>query len=126
MAKYDPVKQADWQIAEIAEAEMIPFDAMCDKLEIPKDERIPHGQKIGRVDYMKCLERLKSKPDGYYIDVTAITPTPLGEGKSTTSIGPDRGPGQAGHQCGRRPAPAFRRPHHEHQGHRGRRRHLAC
>ena len=60
---------------------------MCDKLEIPKDERIPHGHKIGRVDYMKCLERLKSKPDGYYIDVTAITPTPLGEGKSTTSMG---------------------------------------
>ncbi len=87
MAKYDPVKQADWQIAEIAEAEMIPFDAMCDKLEIPKDERIPHGHKIGRVDYMKCLERLKNKPDGYYIDVTAITPTPLGEGKSTTSMG---------------------------------------
>ena len=87
MAKYDPVKQADWQIAEIAEAEMIPFDAMCDKLEIPKDERIPHGQKIGRVDYMKCLERLKNKPDGKYIEVTAITPTPLGEGKSTTSMG---------------------------------------
>jgi formyltetrahydrofolate synthetase len=87
MAKYDPVKQADWQIAEIAEAEMINFETMCDKLEIPKDERIPHGQKIGRVDYMKCLERLKNKPDGYYIDVTAITPTPLGEGKSTTSMG---------------------------------------
>jgi formate--tetrahydrofolate ligase len=87
MAKYDPVKQADWQIAEIAEAEMIPFEEMCDKLEIPKDERIPYGHKIGRIDYMKCLERLKSKPDGYYIDVTAITPTPLGEGKSTTSMG---------------------------------------
>jgi methylenetetrahydrofolate dehydrogenase (NADP+) / methenyltetrahydrofolate cyclohydrolase / formyltetrahydrofolate synthetase len=87
MAKYDPVKQKDWQIAEIAEAEMISFDAMCDKLEIPKDERIPHGQKIGRVDYMKCLERLKNKPDGKYIEVTAITPTPLGEGKSTTSMG---------------------------------------
>jgi formyltetrahydrofolate synthetase len=87
MAKYDPVKQADWQIAEIAEAEMIPFEAMCDKLEIPKDERIPYGHKIGRIDYMKCLERLKNKPDGYYIDVTAITPTPLGEGKSTTSMG---------------------------------------
>ncbi len=87
MAKYDPVKQKDWQIAEIAEAEMIPFEDMCDKLEIPKDERIPYGHKIGRVDYVKCLERLKSKPDGYYIDVTAITPTPLGEGKSTTSMG---------------------------------------
>jgi formate--tetrahydrofolate ligase len=87
MAKYDPVKQADWQIAEIAEAEMIPFEEMCDKLEIPKDERIPHGHKIGRVDYVKCLERLKNKPDGKYIEVTAITPTPLGEGKSTTSMG---------------------------------------
>ena len=87
MAKYDPVKQKDWQIAEIAEAEMVSFDAMCDKLQIPKDERIPHGQKIGRVDYMKCLERLKNKPDGKYIEVTAITPTPLGEGKSTTSMG---------------------------------------
>ena len=100
MAKYDPVKQADWQIAEIAEAEMIPFDAMCDKLEIPKDERIPHGQKIGRIDYMKCLERLKSKPDGYYIDVTAITPTPLGEGKSTTSMGLIEGLGARGMNVG--------------------------
>jgi len=87
MAKYDPVKQADWQIAEIAEAEMIPFEEMCDKLEIPKEERIPYGHKIGRVDYVKCLERLKNKPDGKYIEVTAITPTPLGEGKSTTSMG---------------------------------------
>ena len=100
MAKYDPVKQADWQIAEIAEAEMIPFDAMCDKLEIPKDERIPHGQKIGRVDYMKCLERLKSKPDGKYIEVTAITPTPLGEGKSTTSMGLIEGLGKRGMNVG--------------------------
>jgi formate--tetrahydrofolate ligase len=100
MAKYDPVKQKDWQIAEIAEAEMIPFDAMCDKLEIPKDERIPHGQKIGRVDYMKCLQRLKSKPDGKYIEVTAITPTPLGEGKSTTSMGLIEGLGKRGVNVG--------------------------
>ncbi|MGC2691146.1 MAG: formate--tetrahydrofolate ligase, partial [Desulfobaccales bacterium] len=100
MAKYDPVKQKDWQIAEIAEAEMIPFDKMCDKLEIPKEERIPHGQKIGRVDYLKCLERLKSKADGYYIDVTAITPTPLGEGKSTTSLGLIEGLGLRGVNVG--------------------------
>ena len=100
MAKYDPVKQKDWQIAEIAEAEMIPFDKMCDKLEIPKDERIPHGQKIGRVDYLKCLERLKSKPDGKYIEVTAITPTPLGEGKSTTSLGLIEGLGKRGMNVG--------------------------
>src|SRR5208337_3545363 len=100
MAKYDPVKQKDWQIAEIAEAEMIPFDAMCDKLEIPKDERIPHGQKIGRVNYMKCIERLKGRPDGKYIEVTAITPTPLGEGKSTTSLGLIEGLGKRGKNVG--------------------------
>ncbi len=94
------LNQKDWQIAEIAEAEMIPFDKMCDKLEIPKDERIPHGQKIGRVDYMKCLERLKSKPDGKYIEVTAITPTPLGEGKSTTSMGLIEGLGKRGVNVG--------------------------
>jgi formyltetrahydrofolate synthetase len=100
MAKYDPVKQKDWQIAEIAEAEMIPFEEMCDKLEIPKDERIPMGQKIGRIDYVKCLERNKNKPDGFYIDVTAITPTPLGEGKSTTSMGLIEGLGKRGVNVG--------------------------
>src|SRR3989304_6470624 len=106
MAKYDPVKQKDWQIAEIAEAEMIPFEEMCDKLEIPKDERIPQGQKIGRIDYVKCLERNKNKPDGYYIDVTAITPTPLGEGKSTTSMGLIDGLAQ----IGKRVVGAIRQP----------------
>jgi formate--tetrahydrofolate ligase len=100
MVKYDPVTMKDWQIAEIAEAEMIPFDEMCEKLGIPKDERIPYGQKIGRVDYLKCLERLKDKPDGYYIDVTAITPTPLGEGKSTTSLGLIEGLGKRGVNVG--------------------------
>ncbi len=103
MAKYDPVKQKDWQIAEIAEAEMIPFDEMCDKLGIPKDERIPMGvysKKIGRVDYLKCLERLKAKPDGKYIEVTAITPTPLGEGKSTSSMGLIEGLGKRGKNVG--------------------------
>ena len=37
--------------------------------------------------YMALLERLKDKPDGKVIDITAITPTPLGEGKTVTSIG---------------------------------------
>ncbi len=100
MAKYDPTKLKDWQIAELAEAEMIPFDTMCDKLGILKEERIPFGQKIGRVDYMKVLERLKAKPDGKYIEVTAITPTPLGEGKSTTSMGLIEGLGKRGLNVG--------------------------
>ncbi len=36
---------------------------------------------------LDVLERLKDKPDGKYVDVTAITPTPLGEGKTTTTVG---------------------------------------
>jgi len=36
---------------------------------------------------MKIMSRLGNKPDGKYIDVTAITPTPLGEGKTTTTMG---------------------------------------
>jgi formate--tetrahydrofolate ligase len=42
------------------------------------------------------LERLKDKPNGKYIDVTAITPTPLGEGKSTSSMGLVQGLGKLG------------------------------
>ena len=36
---------------------------------------------------LEILERLKDRPDGKYVDVTAITPTPLGEGKTTTTVG---------------------------------------
>lgn len=42
------------------------------------------------------MERLQSRPDGKYIEVTAITPTPLGEGKSTTSLGLIEGLGRLG------------------------------
>ncbi|HTX93041.1 MAG TPA: formate--tetrahydrofolate ligase [Anaerolineales bacterium] len=43
----------------------------------------PHKAKVR----LEILERLKDRPDGKYIDVTAITPTPLGEGKTTTTVG---------------------------------------
>ena len=63
-------------------------DQWRDKLGLQKDEIIPMG-KLCKLDFMKIIERLKNKPDGKYIEVTAITPTPLGEGKSTTSHGFD-------------------------------------
>jgi formate--tetrahydrofolate ligase len=99
MHKYDPTKQEDWQIAEIAE-EDLNFDAQCDKLGILPEERIPYGRKFGKVDYMAILERLKGKKDGYYIDVTAITPTPLGEGKTVTTMGLIEGLGKRGVNVG--------------------------
>jgi formyltetrahydrofolate synthetase len=99
MAKYDPTKQEDWQISELAE-EDLNFDAQCDKIGILPEERIPYGRKIGKVDYMAIKERLKDRPDGYYIDVTAIVPTPLGEGKTTTTMGLIEGLGKRGVNVG--------------------------
>ncbi len=89
MSKYaeaDPRKLADWQIAEIAEEHMPTPDQWREKLGLQKDEIIPMG-KLCKLDFMKVIDRLKNKPDGKFVEVTAITPTPLGEGKSTTSLG---------------------------------------
>ena len=87
--KLDPTKMKDWQIAEAAEETMKPISQLAKELGLKDDEVLPMGRQLGRVDYVKVLERLKSqtKPSAKYIDVTAITPTPLGEGKSTTTIG---------------------------------------
>ena len=99
MAKYDPTIQEDWQISEIAE-EDLNFNEQCDKIGILPEERIPYGRKIGKVDYMAIKERLKDKKDGYYIDVTAIVPTPLGEGKTTCTMGLIEGLGKRGVNVG--------------------------
>jgi formate--tetrahydrofolate ligase len=68
-------------------------------LGLEKDEVIPFG-RIGRLDFMKIINRLGKKPDGKYIEVTAITPTPLGEGKTTTSMGLIEGLGKRGKNVG--------------------------
>ncbi|HVN24246.1 MAG TPA: formate--tetrahydrofolate ligase [Syntrophorhabdales bacterium] len=83
---YDATKMADWQISEAAEEKMKSIWQLGDEMGLQKDEIMPYG-RIGRVDFMKIIDRLKNRPDGKYIEVTAITPTPLGEGKTTTSMG---------------------------------------
>jgi formate--tetrahydrofolate ligase len=70
-----------------------------EKLGLKKDELMPFG-RLGRVDFLKVMKRLQDKPDGKYIEVTAITPTPLGEGKSTTSCGLMEGLGKLGANVG--------------------------
>jgi formate--tetrahydrofolate ligase len=85
--KLDATTMKDWQIAEAAEKKMKPIRRLADELGLKEDELLPAGLQLGKVDYMKVLERLKSAPNAKYIDVTAITPTPLGEGKTTTTIG---------------------------------------
>jgi methylenetetrahydrofolate dehydrogenase (NADP+)/methenyltetrahydrofolate cyclohydrolase/formyltetrahydrofolate synthetase len=96
---YDATKLKDWQISEAAEENMPTPDEWREKLNLQKDEIIPYG-RLARLDFMKIIERLKSKPDGKYIEVTAITPTPLGEGKSTTSCGLMEGMGKRGLNVG--------------------------
>ncbi len=96
---YDAVKMKDWQIAEAAEANMPTPDEWRERLNLEKDEIIPFG-RICRLDFLKIIERLKDKPDGKYIEVTAITPTPLGEGKTTTTMGILEGMGKRGLNVG--------------------------
>ena len=92
----DPTKYADWEIAEAAEATMKTVYQLAEELGLEKEELLPHGHYVAKVDYKKVLNRLKDKPDGKYINVTAITPTPLGEGKSTTTMGLAQGMGKRG------------------------------
>lgn len=83
----DPTKHADWEIAAAAEKNMKTAVQLADDLGIEKDELLPYGHYMAKVDYAKVLNRFKDKPDGKFIEVTALTPTPLGEGKSTTTLG---------------------------------------
>ena len=96
---YDAVKMKDWQISEAAEENMPTPDEWREKLGLQKDELLAYG-RIARLDFLKIIDRLKGKKDGKYIEVTAITPTPLGEGKSTTSCGLMEGMGKRGWNVG--------------------------
>ncbi len=96
---YDAVRMKGWQIAEAAEANMPSPDEWRERLSLEKDEIIPFA-RICRLDFLKIIERLKDKPDGKYIEVTAITPTPLGEGKTTTTMGLLEGLGKRGKNAG--------------------------
>jgi formate--tetrahydrofolate ligase len=96
---YNAVEMADWQISEAAEKNMPTPDEWRDKLGLEKDEILPMG-RLAKLDFLKIMNRLKDKPDGKYIEVTAITPTPLGEGKSTTCCGLMEGLGLRGLNVG--------------------------
>ncbi len=96
---YDATKLKEWQIAELAEPKMPSPEEWRERLNLTKDELMPYG-RIAKLDFLKIMDRLKDKPDGKYIEVTAITPTPFGEGKSTTSLGLMEGLGKRGKNVG--------------------------
>lgn len=76
--------KTDVQIAQ--EAKMIPINEVAAKLGIKEDHIVNYGKYKAKIS-LKALEELKDKPDGKLILVTAINPTPAGEGKTTTNIG---------------------------------------
>lgn len=63
-----------------------PIVEIAEKIGIREDELELHGKYKAKVE-LSILQRMKDNPNGKYIDVTAITPTPLGEGKTVTTIG---------------------------------------
>ena len=79
----DPVP-SDIDIAQAAV--MKPVQNLAKEIGLIEDELELYGKYKAKVT-LDVLKRLKDVPDGKYIDVTAITPTPLGEGKTTTTVG---------------------------------------
>jgi formyltetrahydrofolate synthetase len=84
---WDPTKMEDYEIANEALKYMENIEDIAISLGILKEEIIPYGKKMAKIDYIQSMDRLKKNKNGKYIIVTAITPTPLGEGKTTTTIG---------------------------------------
>ena len=107
MVKLDPTKMKDWQIAEAAEANLRTAADLVSELGLKEDEWEPYGRHLAKIDVTKVLARLGEKKRAKYIDVTAITPTALGEGKTTTTLGLVQGMGRLGRKvigCVRQPS----------------------
>ena len=107
MAKLDPTKMKDWQIAEAAEENLRKAADLAAELGLSEDEWEPYGRYLAKIDVTKVLSRLGDKKRAKYIDVTAITPTALGEGKTTTTLGLVQGLGLLGRKvigCVRQPS----------------------
>jgi len=88
---YKPIKlkllrpvPSDIEIAQAVTPK--PITLIAEEVGIRPAELELHGRNKAKVE-LSILERLKKRPNGKYIDVTAITPTPLGEGKTTTTMG---------------------------------------
>ena len=95
--------KSDIEIAQ--EAELLPIQEVAKKLGITPDELEFYGKYKAKLSY-ELWDKVKDKPDGKLILVTAINPTPAGEGKTTTSVGL----GQAFDKLGKKAVIALREP----------------
>jgi formate--tetrahydrofolate ligase len=103
--------KSDIQIAR--EAKMQPINDILAKINVPDESSAfsPMGRHIAKIN-LEYLDTLKNKPEGKLVLVTAITPTPAGEGKTTTSVGLNDGLNRIGKKsivCLREPSlgPSF-------------------
>ena len=95
---------SDIDIAQAATVE--PILKIAEDIGLTVDDLDFYGKYKAKV-HLNVLERFAGRPQGKYIDVTAITPTPLGEGKTTTSVGLTQGLGKIGKKvmiCIRQPS----------------------
>lgn len=100
----NPNVPSDLEIAQ--SANLVHINQIAEQMGLNPDTDLEHyGKYIAKID-LGVLDRLKDRPNAKYIDVTAITPTPLGEGKSTTTVGL----GQAMKHIGRRAIVTVRQP----------------
>lgn len=93
--------------ADIARtATLRPIAEIAGRIGILDDELIPYGRHLAKI-HLDALARVRHRPLGKYVDVTATTPTPLGEGKTTTAVGLVDGLGLLGREaiaCLRQPS----------------------
>jgi formate--tetrahydrofolate ligase len=96
--------RSDLEIAQAAEIK--PIEEIAVAAGLHPDELEVYGRYIAKVN-LTALDRLADRPNGKYIDVTAITPTPFGEGKTTTTVGVSQALGRLGKRvitCIRQPS----------------------
>jgi methylenetetrahydrofolate dehydrogenase (NADP+)/methenyltetrahydrofolate cyclohydrolase/formyltetrahydrofolate synthetase/formate--tetrahydrofolate ligase len=99
-----PSVPSDIDISRAATAK--PIIEIAARAGIPREFLEPYGSVKAKIR-LEILQALANKPNGKYVDVTAITPTPLGEGKTTTSVGLTQALGQIGKKvflCIRQPS----------------------
>ncbi len=94
---------SDLDIAQAATAK--PIMEIAEQLELDQDDLILYGKYKAKVN-LDVMPKIADRPRGKYIDVTAITPTPLGEGKTTTTVGLVQGLGI----IGKKPIACIRQP----------------
>ncbi|MCL4859393.1 MAG: formate--tetrahydrofolate ligase [Caldilineaceae bacterium] len=94
---------SDIEIAQAAT--LLPIEAIAEEMGLDRSDIEFYGDAMAKVK-LEAIDKLKERPNAKYVVVTAITPTPLGEGKSTTTVGL----GQAFHHIGKRATVAVRQP----------------